>query len=83
MATLSNIFVKVCILSFGFFHKPESLGALMVSLEFALRIVDNVLCYCLCLFDAIVDICALDETCSMTFSLESEWSLHVTKAYLT
>ena len=55
----------------------------MVSLEFALRIVDNVLCYCLCLFDAIVDICALDETCSMTFSLESEWSLHVTKAYLT
>ena len=52
----------------------------MGSLEFALRIVANLLCSCLCLSDAIIDVHAMDEKCSMTFSSESEWSLYEIKA---
>jgi hypothetical protein len=33
-------------------------------------VVAKVVCSCLCLFDAIVELHAMDEKCSMTFSLE-------------
>ena len=42
-------------------------------LSFALRIVATLLCSCLCLVDAIVELHnAMDEICSMTFLLQIE-----------
>ena len=46
---------------------------LVSSLEFVLWIVAKLLCSCLCLFDAIVDLNAItDEKSSIFFSSESE-----------
>ena len=42
-------------------YKLEVLGVVMGSIEFALHIVDKLLCFCLCLFDAIVELHAMDD----------------------
>ena len=39
-------------------------------LSFVLWVVAKLVCFCLCLLDAIVGLYAMDEKCSMTFSLE-------------
>ena len=48
------------------------------SFSFALQIMANLLCSCLCLFDTIAELHAMDEKKqSMTFSLESESGFHM------
>ena len=58
--TSMSILVRVCTWVQAF-YKHEALGALMGSLDFALHIVAKLLCSCLCLFDAIVDLHAKHE----------------------
>ena len=48
----------ICVLSF---YKLNALGTLMAPLGFALQIVDKLICSCLCLLDAIVDLHTMDE----------------------
>ena len=45
--------------------------------EFSLHIVAKLLCYCLCLFDAIIELHVVDEKNSMTFSLECEHGFYI------
>ena len=54
------------------FYKLEALGLLMCSLELSSSIVAKLLCSHLCLFDAIIELNAMEKKCLTTFSLESE-----------
>ena len=42
-------------------YKLKVLGVLMASLNRALHVVAKLLCFCLCLFDAIVELHAMDD----------------------
>ena len=57
--TTLSILVKFCIWVLDFYNL-ETLGAFVISLQFALWIVANLQCFSLCLFDAIVDLHLLD-----------------------
>lgn len=50
----------------------DSSGAYGLLLSFALRVVVRLIFSCLCLFDAIFKLHAMDEKCRMTPSLDSE-----------
>ena len=68
------------LLGFGFFYRLEALGAPWASLSYALRFVAKLLCFCLCLFDIIVELYAMDEK---YFVLGKwKWNSCVIKAYL-
>ena len=54
------VLVRVCIWILGF-YKLEALGTLMGFLKFSIWIVASLLCSCLCLFDTIVELHAMDE----------------------
>ena len=70
-----SILVRVCIWVLRF-YKLEALELLKecswAPLSFVLQIVAKLLRSCLCFFDAINELHAMDEKCSTTFSLESE-----------
>ena len=58
--TTMNVLVGVCIWVLGF-YKPKALGALMSFLELCSLFVTKSLCFCLRLFDTIVELYAMDE----------------------
>ena len=73
MTTLSTL-VRVCIWDLGItktriLERPGSLS-------FALWIVANLLCYCLCLFDAIVELHAMNENTFNPFPTENESGIY-------
>ena len=56
---------------------------LMGSLSFALHVVAKLFCFCLCLFDVIVELHAMDEKKIMILSFESESKFsYLIKVYL-
>ena len=58
--TIMYVLIRICIRVLGF-YKLEALGVLVDILEFSLRIVAKLLCSCLCLFNTIVELHAMDD----------------------
>jgi hypothetical protein len=54
------VLIKVCIWVLGL-CKLEAFGVLVGILEFSLHIVAKFLCSCLCLFDIVVELHAMDD----------------------
>ena len=76
------ILVRVCRLGSKCFIGWRCLECSWAPLSFALHVLAKSLCFCLCLFDAIVDLHAMAEKMSNDLSLESDSEFHVIKTHL-
>jgi hypothetical protein len=66
------ILVRVCICVLGF-YKLKALGQLMAPLSFSLHIVAKLLYSSPHRYDATVELHAMSEICSLTFSLKVDF----------